>query len=123
MNQNMTQSVIMVLQSAQEHAKAKQQQILTPFHVLKSILRQSDYLIDKLLQEIDKNRLENLCNKEIDKIPQVYGNVQLSLSNELYQILSNAEKRAQKFGDKYIGLDNLIFCLLSSDKIKPFFIQ
>jgi len=123
MNQNMTQSVIMVLQSAQEHAKAKQQQILTPFHVLKSILQQNDYLTDKLLQGINEKQLENLCNKEIDKIPQVYGNVQLSLSNELYQILNNAEKRAQKFGDKYIGLDSLIFCLLSSDKIKPFFIQ
>lgn len=123
MNQNMTQSVIMALQSAQEHAKAKQQQILTPFHVLKSILQQSDYLTDKLLQDVNKNQLENLCDNEIGKIPQVYGNAQLSLSSELYQVLSNADQRAQKFGDKYIGLDNLIFCLLSSDKIKPFFIQ
>ena len=123
MNQNMTQSVIMVLQSAQERAKAKQQQILTPFHVLKSILQQNDYLTDKLLQGINKNRLEDFCDKEIDKIPQVYGNAQLSLSNELYQVLNNADKRAKQFGDKYIGLDNLIFCLLESEKIKPFFIQ
>ena len=123
MNQNMTQSVIMALQSAQEHAKAKQQQILTPFHVLKSILQQNNYLTDKLLQGINKNQLENLCDNEIGKIPQVYGNAQLSLSSELYQVLSNADQRAQKFGDKYISLDNLIFCLLSSEKIKPFFIQ
>ncbi len=123
MNQNMTQSVMLVLQSAQENAKAKQQQILTPFHVLKSILQQNDYLTDKLLQEVDKNQLENLCDKEINKIPQVYGNVQLSLSSELYQVFNESDKRAQKFGDKYIGLDNLIFCLLSSYKIKPFFIQ
>ncbi len=123
MNQNMTQSVMMALQSAQEHAKERQQQILTPFHVLKSILQQSGYLAEKLLQGIDKKRLENFCDKEIDKIPQVYGNAQLSLSNELYQVLNNADKRAQKFGDKYIGLDNLIFCLLESEKIKPFFIQ
>lgn len=123
MNQNMTQSVIMALQSAQEHAKANQQQILTPFHVLKSILQQSDYLTDKLLQGINKKQLENLCDKEIDKVPQVYGNVQLSLSNDLYQVLSNADQRAQKVGDKYIGLDNLIFCLLKCEKIKPFFIQ
>jgi len=123
MNQNMTQSVVMALQSAQENAKTRQQQILTPFHVLKSILQQSDYLTGKLLQGINKNQLENLCDKEIDKIPQVYGNAQLSLSNELYQVLENADKRAQKFGDKYIGLDNLIFCLLLSEKIKPFFIQ
>ena len=123
MNQNMTQSVMMALQSAQEHAKAKQQQILTPFHVLKSILQQNDYLTDKILQGINKKQLEDLCDKEIDKVPQVYGNVQLSLSGDLYQVLNNADKRAQKFGDKYIGQDNLIFCLLSSDKIKPFFIQ
>ena len=123
MNQNMTQSVMMVLQSAQEHAKAKQQQILTPFHVLKSILQQNDYLTDKILQGISKKQLENLCDKEIGKVPQVYGNSQLSLSNELYQVLDNADKRAQKLGDKHISLDNLIFCLLSNDKIKPFFIQ
>lgn len=123
MNQNMTQSVIMVLQSAQEYARSRQQQVLTPFHVLKSILQQNDYLTDKILQRINKGQLENFCDKEIDKIPQVYGNTQLSLSNELYQILDSADKRAQKFGDKYIGLDNLIFCVLSSEKIKPFFIQ
>ena len=123
MNQNMTQSVIMALQSAQEYAQSRQQQILMPFHVLKSILQQNDYLTDKLLQDINKKQLENLCDKEIDKIPQVYGNVQLSLSNELYQVLNNADKKAQKLGDKYISLDNLIFCLLSNDKIKPFFIQ
>ena len=123
MNQNMTQSVMMALQAAQEHVKAKQQQILTPFHVLKSILQQNDYLTDKLLQGINKNQLENLCDNEIDKIPQVYGNAQLSLSSELYQVLNNADKRAQKLGDKYISLDNLIFCLLSIEKIKPFFIQ
>ena len=112
MNQNMTQSVMMALQSAQDHAKARQQQILTPFHVLKSILQQNDYLTDKILQEIDKNRLESFCDKEIDKIPQVYGNAQLSLSNELYQVLTAADKRAKKLGDRYIGLYNLIFCLL-----------
>ncbi|MBO7641842.1 MAG: ATP-dependent chaperone ClpB [Alphaproteobacteria bacterium] len=123
MNQNMTQSVIMVFQSAQEYAKAKQQQVLTPFHVLKSVLQQNDYLTDKVLQGINKSQLENFCDKEIDKIPQVYGNAQLSLSGELYQVLNDADKRAQKFGDKYIGLDNLIFCVLSSEKIKPFFIQ
>ncbi|MCR4624302.1 MAG: ATP-dependent chaperone ClpB [Alphaproteobacteria bacterium] len=123
MNQNMTQSVMMALQSAQEYAKERQQQILTPFHVLKSVLQQDDYLAEKLLQGIDNKQLENFCNKEIDKIPQVYGNAQLSLSNELYQVLNDADKRAQKFGDKYIGLDNLIFCVLSSEKIKPFFIQ
>lgn len=123
MNQNMTQSVIMVFQSAQEYAKAKQQQVLTPFHVLKSVLQQNDYLTDKILQGINKSQLENFCDKEIDKIPQVYGNAQLSLSGELYQVLNDADKRAQKFGDKYIGLDNLIFCVLSSEKIKPFFIQ
>ena len=72
MNQNMTQSVIMALQSAQEHAKERQQQILTPFHVLKSILQLNDYLTEKLLQGTDKIQLENFCNKEIDKIPQVY---------------------------------------------------
>lgn len=123
MNQNMTQSVIMVFQSAQEYAKAKQQQVLTSFHVLKSVLQQNDYLTDKILQGINKSQLENFCDKEIDKIPQVYGNAQLSLSGELYQVLNDADKRAQKFGDKYIGLDNLIFCVLSSEKIKPFFIQ
>lgn len=123
MNQNMTQSVIMVLQSAQEYARSRQQQVLTPFHVLKSILLQNDYLTDKILQGINKKQLENFCDKEIDKIPQVYGNAQLSLSNELYQVLDSIDKRAKKLGDKYIGLDSLIFCVLSSEKIKPFFIQ
>ncbi len=123
MNQNMTHSVITVLQAAQEYAKTKQQQILTSFHVLKSILQQHDYITDKLLQKTNTKQLENLCDLEINKIPQIYGNTQVSLSPDLYQVFNSADNRAKKFADKYISLDNLIFCLLASEKIKLFFIQ
>lgn len=123
MNQNMTEAVVRVLRSAQELARTKSQQILSPFHVLKAILRQNDYLTAKILQNINKRELENACEIEINKLPQVQGSDQIALSHELYSIFAAMDARAKKLGDKYLGLDNLLFCILSGEPIRPLFLK
>ncbi len=123
MNQNMTQTVVLLLQSAQEDAQRNHHQFITPFHILKAILDKEDYLTSKILCNIDKIRLRSLCNDEIKKIPQVFGSEQLSVSSELYKIFQKMDERSKELKDKFIGFDNLLFCLLQSDSIKPLLVQ
>lgn len=124
MSQNMTQSVMLILQDAQNEALQLHHQQLSPFHILKCILKNTNqYIVYKCLQEIDKNRLEKLCNEKLSKLPEVFGGQGLSLSKESSEIFQKMNERTKKFGDKYIGLDNLIFCILTNDPIKPLFID
>ena len=123
MNQNMTETVVQILQSAQSIAQTENQQILSPFHVLKAALQQNDYLTAKILRNVNRKELEKACEIEIKKIPQVHGNNQIALSKELYSIFENMEARAKRLKDKYLGLDNLLFCLLSDETVKPLFIK
>ncbi len=124
MNPNMTQSVMLILQDAQNEAIELHHQQLSPFHILKCILKDTNqHIIYKCLQKINKNQLKKLCDEKLSKMPEVYGEQGLSLSKELSIIFNKMNERAQRLGDKYIGLDNLVFCVLSNDPIKSLFID
>lgn len=125
MNSNMTQSVLLILQKAQQIAGQKHHQQLTPYHVLSAILEdKGDYVVSKCLSDVNVSKFEQLCSSKIKKIPEVFGSSQeLTLSRELAQVFQKMNERAGKFRDKFLSLDNLIFCLLSNDPIKEIFIE
>ena len=124
MNPNMTQSVILVLQQAQTLANQRHHQQLTPHHVLKSILEnQNEHVVVKCLEGVDKKRLSQACDQRLARVTEVFGSQNLSLSPELSKIFMKMDERAQKFKDKYISLDNLLFCLLTSEPISEIFTE
>ena len=125
MNPNMmTQSVLLMLQRSQEIALKAHHQQLTHYHLLKGILdSKSEYVIDKCLEGINAKKLSDLCDEKLSKIPEIFGEQQsLTLSNELSQLFMKMEDRATKNGDKFISLDNMIWCLFSNEPIKSLFI-
>ncbi|MBQ7674829.1 MAG: ATP-dependent chaperone ClpB [Alphaproteobacteria bacterium] len=126
MNPNMmTQSVLLMLQRSQEIALKAHHQQLTHYHLLKGILdSKSEYVIDKCLEGINAKKLSDLCDEKLSKIPEIFGEQQsLTLSNELSQLFMKMEDRATKNGDKFISLDNMIWCLFSNEPIKSLFIE
>ncbi|MDR1982470.1 MAG: ATP-dependent chaperone ClpB [Holosporaceae bacterium] len=121
---NMTPSVLLIFQQSQEEAVSRNHQQLSSFHVLKSILNNRDqYVISKCLQGINQDKLERLCNEKLSKLPEVYGNQNVSLSHELSVIFQKMNTRAAQLNDKYIGLDNIIFCTLANEPIKSLFLD
>ncbi|MDR2723857.1 MAG: ATP-dependent chaperone ClpB [Holosporaceae bacterium] len=124
MNQNFTQSVILILQQSQQEATSHHHQQLSPFHVLKSILNNAnEHIIYKCLQKIDRDRLEKLCDKKLSQLPEVFGTTNLSVSSDLTAIFQKMSERAAKLGDKYISLDNFIFCIFFNEPIKSIFLD
>ena len=124
MNQNFTQSVLSILQQSQQNALSLHHQQLSSFHILKSILNNADqHIIYKCLQKIDQNKLKDLCAKKLSQLPEVFGSQNLSLSPELSVVFQKMDKRAAELGDKYIGLDNFVFCILSSEPVKLLFMD
>lgn len=120
----MTQAVLLILQRSQESALKAHHQQLTPYHLLRGILEsRSEYVIDKCLNGINVNRLSDLCREKLSKIPEVFGGQSLTLSNELSQLFMKMEDRATKSGDKFISLDNMVWCLFSNEPIKSLFIE
>lgn len=124
MNQNMTQSVVYIFQRSHDEALHKHHQQLSPFHILNSLIYSSDkYIFNKCIHGIDINKLKQMCEKRLSQLPEVHGNIDISLSSELEFVLRRADERARELGDKFISLDNLIFCLLSTDPIRAVFLN
>lgn len=126
MNPNiMTQSVLLLLQRAQERALKSHHQQLTSYHILASILQdRGDYVVSKCLEGIDYSKLNQFCNEQLAKQPEIFGSQNnLTLSNDLAQIFMKMEETATKQGDKFISLDNLVLCLFSNEPIKSLFIK
>ncbi len=126
MNPNMmTQSVLFLLQRAQESALKSHHQQLTPYHILASILQdRGDYVVSKCLEGIDFGKFNQFCNEQLAKQPEIFGSQNnLTLSNDLAQIFMKMEETATKQGDKFISLDNLVLCLFSNEPIKSLFIK
>ena len=122
MNPNMTQSVILILQQAQTLASQKHHQQLSPYHILKIILEnRADYVVSQCFAGVDLKKLIRACDEQLAKIPEVFGGGDLTMSPELARIFGKMNERTEKFGDKFISLDNLIFCLLSADSVRKIF--
>ncbi|MDR0555835.1 MAG: ATP-dependent chaperone ClpB [Holosporaceae bacterium] len=122
---NATQLVITVLQQSQEEATVRKHQHWSSYHVLKAILKNaSQYVIYKCLVGVDRVEFERLCDGRLAQLPEVYGEqISLSMSPDLSRVFQKMIERANQLKDKYISLDNLVFCILTSEPVKKEFID
>ncbi len=123
MNNDMTQSVILLLQKAQKIAETLKHQQLYPLHVLKALTENTDYIVQECFKNIDKTKLKRLCDEQLSKIPEVYGSQNMTLSAELSAVLHKMHERAMSLKDKFAGLDSLIICLFSDETIEKLFVS
>ena len=84
-------------------------------HLLKALLDVSDSLIKNLLDKMGVNIAEllNTINVEIDRMPKATGDVQYHYSNELNQVMINAEDIAKSMKDEYVSVEHLFINLLN----------
>ena len=84
-------------------------------HLFKSLLDIDDSLIKNLLDKMGVNvaELSNTINVEVDKLPKAQGNIQYHYSNELNQVLINAEDIAKNMKDEYVSVEHLFLCLMN----------
>lgn len=84
-------------------------------HLFKSLLEIGDSLIKNLLDKMGVNiaELTKTIDVEVDKLPKAQGNIQYHYSNELNQVMINAEDIAKGMKDQYVSVEHLFLCMMN----------
>ncbi|MCJ7579815.1 MAG: ATP-dependent chaperone ClpB [Candidatus Aminicenantes bacterium] len=101
-------------QESQKKAGELGHQELRPEHLLWVFLNQDENIVIAVLEKIgiipDKIKFE--LEKVLEGLPKVDGATDIYLSSVLRQILSGAEKEAEKFKDEYVSTEHLFLAIL-----------
>ena len=83
-------------------------------HLLKSLIDIDDSLIKNLLDKMGVNiaEISKVIDTEVDKLPKAQGSIQYHYSNELNQVMINAEDFAKSMKDEYVSVEHLFLCLM-----------
>jgi ATP-dependent Clp protease ATP-binding subunit ClpB len=107
------------VQSAQGMAQRAGHQQLTPEHLLKVLLDDSEGLAANLIRAAggDAARALILTDAELAKLPKVEGAGagQVFMSRELSRLFETAEQLAQKAGDSFVTAERLLLALTLAD--------
>jgi ATP-dependent Clp protease ATP-binding subunit ClpB len=103
------------LQAAQTLALRSGHQRLTPEHLLKILLDDKEGLASNLIRAAggEPTRALSAVEAELNRLPKVEGSGagQVFLTPELARTLEQAEKVAEKAGDKYVTAERLLLAL------------
>jgi ATP-dependent Clp protease ATP-binding subunit ClpB len=119
-----TQKSVETVRNCEKLAYEYGNQQIEQEHMLYSLLTVEDSLILKLITKmsIQKEQFLNETAQAIEKLPKVRGG-QLYISNDLNQILINAEDEAKAMGDEYVSVEHLFLAMLKqpSKAVKELF--
>src|ERR1700747_2878105 len=106
------------LQSAQALALRRGHQRLTPEHLLKVLLEDTEGLCANLIRAAggDPKAALQSVDAELEKVPRVEGSGagQVYMSPELARVFEQAEQLAQKAGDSFVTVERLLLALAAS---------
>ena len=105
------------LQAMQALAEEYGHQEIRDLHLLAALLRQGDSLVLPALQKLEVNvsSLTGEVENALKQLPRVSGS-QVYLSQEVLEVLHQAERDADRLQDDYISLEHLLLALLAKGK-------
>ena len=113
MNNNYTQKVLNILQSAQQMAAMRYHQEITSLHVLHSMADNPEGLLATIFEEagVDLAMLAARTDQQLRRIPSVKGTDRLSMRVELGRVMGKAEQLAKSMGDDFISTEHLLLAM------------
>ncbi|MDY0151148.1 MAG: ATP-dependent chaperone ClpB [Candidatus Cloacimonas sp.] len=107
-----------MISAMQELASSRGHQEIRDLHLLEAMLQQDDSLILPALQklEVPLTTVQNALEAALQKLPRISGSTQQYLSQEVLDVLHQAEKEADQLQDDYISLEHLLLALLVKGK-------
>ena len=114
--QKYTQKTLEALRSAQTMAQERQNQYLTPEHLLLALLEQDGGLVGSLFQRmgVDCGGLETELKGMIDQLPRVSGGSgEVYASPETGKVITVAERTAEKLHDEYVSVEHLMLSIFA----------
>ncbi len=113
--QKLTQKSLTALQQAQTLAMDNGNSEMQQVHLLCGLLEDEQSIVRSVLQSsgADDNRLYQLAQKEVARLPKMSGG-QVYLGNKLNETLNSAEKLAMEMKDEYVSVEHLFLAMLES---------
>ncbi len=105
------------IQAMQALAEEYGHQEIRDLHLLAALLKQSESLVIPALQKLEVNtsKLAPEVENALNALPRVSG-AQVYLSQEVLDVLHQAERDADQLQDDYISLEHLLLALLEKGK-------
>lgn len=102
------------IQKAIELAQSKNQQMIEPVHILKSVMNVGENVTNFIFQKLGVNihNLEIVLNNQIESLSRVSGGEPM-LSRESNSMLQKAIDFTGKMGDQYASIEHLIMALFA----------
>jgi len=107
------------IEKARQIAEENKQQEINSLHLLAALVSEEDGFVVSLLKklEIDYKSFRREIQNEIEKLPAVSGIYQITISQDLNRVLSQAEKEAKELQDEYISVEHLFLAIVGKSKI------
>ncbi len=105
------------IQQAAEIAKEYKQQAVETGHLLKALLEAEESIIPYILKKLGVNPgfLAQKLTEKIDSYPKVTGATGGQyISNDLHQVLEEANKEAGTYQDEFISIEHLLLALVKT---------
>ncbi|WP_437221786.1 ATP-dependent chaperone ClpB [Planctomicrobium sp. SH661] len=102
------------VQAAHEIAREMNHRQLTPLHLLKALLQESEGIPRAILSKLGANvsQLQKMVDGELARLPSSTGsNVEIGASRELMQVFEEAQKFASTLQDQYVSTEHLFVAL------------
>ncbi|MCF0138075.1 MAG: ATP-dependent chaperone ClpB [Oscillospiraceae bacterium] len=114
--QNLTQKTMEALHSAQSKAQEKDNQYVTPEHLLYALVDARGGLIPTMLTKTgaDCGALLRELEEELDRLPRVSGSPEIYFSNEASRVINAADKARVSMGDEYLSVEHLMLGIFAA---------
>ena len=126
--QKFTQKSVEAIQKAQSIAIDNQNSQIEQEHLLLALLEQENSLIKELLKKIGTSEnFEDAVRTEVGKKPRMTGssrpNDSIYVSQDVDQVLNDAEKTATKMKDEYVSVEHIMLAIFddANNAIKELF--
>ena len=102
------------LQAAQAGAEKRHHARIEPVHLLSGLLDVAENVVPQIFEKAGllPARLAASISAELNKLPEVHGNVQLSASPAFRDLLSKADEEAKAFRDEFVSTEHFLLALL-----------
>ncbi|MDO4551782.1 MAG: ATP-dependent chaperone ClpB [Planctomycetia bacterium] len=101
------------LVAAQELAMQTGNPEISSLHLLETLLRENDGIIEMLFEHmgIQREVIRQVIEASLEHLPKITGANNIGPSRELQQILQSAEKEAEMMHDEFISTEHLLLAL------------
>ncbi len=101
------------IHEASELAQRLNHSQIEPEHLLDALLKQQGGIVPQVIQKAggDVQAVQHVLDKELERLPRVYGGSEPSISQRLRKVLEDAWNEMNAFKDEYLSVEHLLLAM------------